>query len=85
MLPTTSSFLTSELIKNLHAATFVSMLMRNNGLWYEAASDPFSICTHISLEYFETEKVFFLSMLRLSKKCTLLIKLSVIVILHNLL
>ena len=40
-------FLASKLIKNLHAATFASMLMKSSGLLHEAVRHPFSICKHI--------------------------------------
>ena len=39
--------LARELIKNLHAATFASMLAKSSGLLYEAERGPFSICKNI--------------------------------------
>ena len=66
-------FLVSEIIKNRHAGTFASMLMNSSGLLHEAARGPF-LYARISLACFEAEKAFFLSILRLSKKYTILIK-----------
>ena len=63
--------LASELIKNPHAATFASILMKSSGLLIDAVRGPCSYGS-ISLTYFE--KGFFLSILRLSKKYTILIK-----------
>ena len=59
-------------LKNLHNATFASML-KSSGLLHEAARGPF-LYASISLIYFEAHKGFFLSILRLSKKYTMLIK-----------
>ena len=73
MLQTSHMFLASALIKNLHAVTFASMLMKSSGLLHEAVRVPFSICK-LSLAYFETGKGFFLSILRQSKKYAMLIK-----------
>ena len=40
-------FLASELIKNLYAATYATMLMKSSGLLHEAVRCPFSVCKHI--------------------------------------
>ena len=45
----------SELIKNLHVATFASMLMKSIGFPHEAARCPF-LYASISLAYLEAEK-----------------------------
>ena len=59
--------LARELIKNLHAATFASMLTKSSGLLYEAERGPFFICKNI-LSIFWGWKRFFLSILKLRKK-----------------
>ena len=64
-------FLASELIKNLHAATFASMLRKSGGFLHEAVRSPFSICKHIHI--LRLKKDFFPSILNLSKKYTMLI------------
>ena len=51
-------FLASKLIKNLHTATFASMLMKSSGFLHEAAGIPF-LYASISLAYFVAEKSFF--------------------------
>ena len=51
-------FLASKLIKNLHTATFASMLMKNSGL-HEAARGPFSICKHILSILWGWKRLFF--------------------------
>ena len=51
-------FLASELIKNLHAATFASMLMKSSGLLHEAVRDPFSICKHILSIFWGWKRLF---------------------------
>ena len=52
--------LSSELIKNLHAATFVSMLMKSSGCFMKQQVVPF-LYAGISLVYIEAENGFFLN------------------------
>ena len=65
--------LSSELIKNLHTATFASMLMKGSGCCMKQQVVRF-LYASISLGYIEAENGFFLSILRLSNKYTMLIK-----------
>ena len=74
-------FLGSEHTKNLHAATLASMLMKGSGLLHEAAMVPF-LYASISLAYFEAEKGFFLSIIRLSKNTPCLLNKECIDVLH---
>ena len=65
--------LSSELIKNLHTATFASMLMKGSGCCMKQQVVRF-LYASISLAYIEAENGFFLSILRLSNKYTMFIK-----------
>ena len=58
MLQTRHMFLASELIKNLHAATFASMLMKSSGLLHEAVKGPFSVCKHILSIFWDWKRLF---------------------------
>ena len=51
-------FLASELIKNLHAATFASMLMKCSGFLHEAARVSFFICKHILSIFWGWKRLF---------------------------
>ena len=51
-------FLASELIKNLYAATYATMLMKSSSLLHEAVRCPFSVCKHILSIFWGWKRLF---------------------------
>ena len=56
--PPNLTFLARDLIKNLHTATFASMLMKSSGLLQEAARGPFSIWKRILSIFWSWKRLF---------------------------
>ena len=56
--PNLFMFLARDLIKNLHTATFASMLMKSSGLLQETARGPFSICKRILSIFWGWKRLF---------------------------